>query len=686
MSSSRTDEVGASAASTTERPPLLQGKLRLFALSFLMLFIELGLIRYSAENVVHLGYFSNLILLASFLGIGLGFLRGGRKGTADRFGRLPVTLAGYVLFLVVFPVQVWSLSPERQLSSLGPLPALPAFLEIPLLFLGATAVMAFVAEGVARSFVKFEPLEAYRLDILGSVVGILAFTALSFVGARPVFWGVVTVVLLLATLGRPRLKSLAALGLVGIFVLTLGMSLAGNDHWSPYYKVTAQERDGGLISVKVNGRPHQTMVPVDTLLETQPFYLMPYEHLSDNVELQDVLIVGAGTGNDVEVSLRQGSQRIDAVEIDPLLQRIGMQRHPDDPYGDERVTPYVNDGRAFLQNTDKRYDLILFALPDSLTLVSGQGALRLESYLFTEEAFQAAKERLKPGGVFALYNYYSPLASERFANTLQQVYGEPPCLALGEESGERVQAVLVASEDPASVECEQLWSAMSPPAPEPATDDHPFPYLEGRSIPLFYVVTLAFVIIVSLLLVRRASGGPIRSMRPFLDLFFMGAAFLLLETKNVVQFALLFGTTWLVNALVFAGVLVSVLLAIEVAKRVRLPRPAVLYGVLLVSLAAAWFVPAEWLLGLPYLPRFFAAVGIAFLPIFLANLVFAQRFKDTGSSAIAFGANLLGAMIGGVLEYGAIMVGYRSLLIVAAVLYGLAFLAGRKHLSDARAT
>ena len=72
----------------------------------------------------------------------------------------------------------------------------------------------------------------------------------------------------------------------------------------------------------------------------------------------------------------------------------------------------------------------------------------------------------------------------------------------------------------------------------------------------------------------------------FTDLFFMGAAFLLLETKNVVQFALLFGTTWFVNALVFLGVLLSVLLAVAVSKRVTFKHPARLYLLLLASLVA----------------------------------------------------------------------------------------------------
>ena len=74
------------------------------------------------------------------------------------------------------------------------------------------------------------------------------------------------------------------------------------------------------------------------------------------------------------------------------------------------------------------------------------------------------------------------------------------------------------------------------------------------------------------------------------------------------------------------------------------------------------------------------ATLIAFTPIFIANVVFAQRFKDTSSSTTAFGANLLGAMVGGVLEYASLAVGYRALVIGAAALYALAYLTGRRYL------
>jgi hypothetical protein len=124
-----------------------------------------------------------------------------------------------------------------------------------------------------------------------------------------------------------------------------------------------------------------------------------------------------------------------------------------------------------------------------------------------------------------------------------------------------------------------------------------------------------------------------------------------------------------------------VYLAIELTRRVRFRRPAWLYGPLFAALFLAWAVPPDSLLGLSFVPRFAAAVGLGFAPVFLANLVFADRFRDVGSSTVAFGTNLLGAIVGGVLEYGALVVGYRALLIAVAALYALALLSGRSHLA-----
>jgi MFS family permease len=125
--------------------------------------------------------------------------------------------------------------------------------------------------------------------------------------------------------------------------------------------------------------------------------------------------------------------------------------------------------------------------------------------------------------------------------------------------------------------------------------------------------------------------------------------------------------------LVFAGILVTVLAAIEVAKRFSFKSPGRLYVALAAGLTLAWVVSPELLLSLSVVPRFLAATVVAFTPVFVANLIFAERFRGVGSSVVAFGANLLGAMVGGLLEYGALVVGYRALLLVVASLYSLAF-------------
>jgi hypothetical protein len=447
----------------------------------------------------------------------------------------------------------------------------------------------------------------------------------------------------------------------------LGVESAEEDTtWTPYYKVHTVPiaGQGGLVA-EVNGIP--TWLQIAAV--GNPIYETVYERTASQ-DPGDVLIIGAGSGNDVAVAAARGASRIDAVEIDAHLLELG-RRHPDRPYDDPRVVTHVDDGRAFLESTDRVWDTILLALPDSLTLLQGQSSVRLESYLFTKEAVESYRDHLAPGGTFAMYNYYrEPWLVERYAGTLEEVFGTAPCVSA---AGANL-SVLVASADPAAVTCppaERFQSGADTPAP--ATDDHPFPYLRTPSIPSFYLLSIAVMLGLSLLGVR-ALGGPLRDMRPFADLFFMGVAFLLLETKNVVQFALLFGTTWFVNALVFIGVLGSVLLAVAISKRVVIRRTAWLYAALAASIALNWLVPGRVLLGLPFLPRLVVAVVLAFLPIFTANLVFANRFRDTVNSTAAFGANLLGAMVGGLLEYLSLVIGYRHLLLLVAILYGAAFL------------
>ncbi len=348
---------------------------------------------------------------------------------------------------------------------------------------------------------------------------------------------------------------------------------------------------------------------------------------------------------------------------------------------------HINDGRAFLQQSDQKYDLILFALPDSLTLVSGASSLRLESYLFTLQAAQTARDHLAPDGAFAMYNYYrEQWIVDRLAGTLADAFGHAPCVYA--VPNVTALAVLTAGRTAADQHCAGTTWHRPADTPAPATDDRPFVYLRNPGIPGLYRSTLLMIILVSIasiafvLTLNARSAGPgatarlraqARQMWGYRDLFLLGVAFLLLETKSVTGFALLFGTTWIVNAFVFAGVLLAVLGAVELTARVRTPPAPVMYAVLLGGLALAWVVPSTFLLGLDVWLRALVAVAIAVLPIFSANVIFANRFAATADAPLAFGTNLLGAILGGCLEYLSLEFGYRALLVIAGVVYVLAF-------------
>ncbi len=322
------------------------------------------LIRWLGANVVHLSYFSNFVLLGSFLGIGAGFLISRKEWSVWPISLPLLTLL--LLGVMVFPVAIERSGSDviyfTSLEVRGP----PAWLALPLVFLLVAAVLAGPAEVVGRCFAKLQPLAAYRYDLIGSLLGIIAFASLSFLHAPSVVWGVIacTAYLLLAEADRRLVTigySAGVIGLLLIETMTPGIS------WSPYYKIKTEIRGAkqdGLIEITVNGVPHQLMAPAKWKLEQgERIYEMPYLRLPDN-KLEDVLIVGAGSGSDVAIALSKGAGHVDAVEIDPRIIEIGTKNHIERPYSDARVQKYVNDGRAFLEASDRKYDLILFALPD----------------------------------------------------------------------------------------------------------------------------------------------------------------------------------------------------------------------------------------------------------------------------------------------------------------------------------
>ncbi len=654
---------------------------RLFLTSGTILFVELLLIRWIPANVAYVGFFNNFLLLSSFLGIGIGILLGRRVDARAAAWFAPCAFA-IVVFVSLAqvnirnePGDVWFATGEGRRLDIN-------FIVLPSLLILTTIAMAFLAIPLGPLFRTMPPLRAYAFDISGSMAGIALFAGVSLAGLPPSIWFAIAGLLVaLLTFGRAgrwqRAVGMAAL--VGAAMVSFGIETVGGDVYSPYYRLDVV-RTPRTDVIFVNGLAFQAMFPAAAPKEA--YYDQVYRWFPDRT-FAKALIIGAGSGTDVSVALAHGTRAVDAVEIDPGIQAIGRAQHPDHPYSDPRVSAIIADGRAFLRNSTERYDLIVFAVTDSLTLVSSTSNLRLESFLFTEESFASARDHLTPDGVFVMYNYYRQAwLIQRYASMVAHVFGSAPITrtyptgdfgAAVIANGPLVQALPSRIPPGDTVEPVDLSAA-----PRPATDDWPFPYLRDPGIAPHYILGLAIM----LALAALGLGGTLRYIRlplasfgpRFAHFFLLGVAFLLLETRSIVTFSLLFGTTWYVNALAFFAILTSVLAAVGVNSRLRSPDPRLLYAGLAGSIALAYVLPPSSLLIDPPLLRYVLGSAIAFAPVFFANLVFTFSFRRSDAADLAFGANLVGAMVGGVLEWVALITGYQALLVLVAVVYLLAWL------------
>jgi hypothetical protein len=173
-----------------------------------------------------------------------------------------------------------------------------------------------------------------------------------------------------------------------------------------------------------------------------------------------------------------------------------------------------------------------------------------------------------------------------------------------------------------------------------------------------------------------------RQRVPSLFFFSMGAGFLLLETQVVSRLALYFGTTWQVNGIVIGAVLVALLIANTIVEQQskQWPRHWILAG-LLAGLLVAYFFPFHRVPGSASLVGWVAATVFT-VPVFFAGLLFASEFRVTDSPSAALGANMLGAVVGGLLENLSLVIGLNALLLVTMALYALAgvgLMTERKH-------
>lgn len=640
--------------------------LKVFLNSFLILYLELALIRFLPGYVYYLGYFANFVLIASFLGMGMGFLL-----ARIRFSL--IILLPIILLLLLGSARMFSFDIDTSSKEIvyfrgesGSL-LLPPYVLLSVLFVVVAGAFTCLTQPLGRLFASSKhPLRLYMLDIIGSLLGILVFRMVVFFDlSAPVWFGIFSVffvVFLFLLKFRVKLIVFAVIICIGIATACLD---SDKIYWSPYYKITLlPEPKSSRVDLFANSIGHQFF----SKLEDAPSYSLVYSRLVKiGRPLGDVLIIGSGTGQDVNAAIVFGAQHIDAVEIDPIILSIGKKYHPEKPYDNPKVTVFNNDGRDFLRVTDKKYDFIVFALTDSLVANSRLGQVRLESYIFTTEAFDIVRDRLKPGGYFVAYNDYREIwLVNRLRSMILKSFGKQP----GEVNlGGATKVFFVKHEpDTPKVVVEGVFP----------TDDWPFFYRQEKTLTGFQLPILGNIFVISVLAIilgMKISSRQAKISVPRAGVFFLlGSAFALIEAKSIAQLALLFGWTWFVNVIAFSGILLVVLLALLWTLRFPLTRRLdLLFILLLVSLSVQFIFPVSNLMALSFYPRFIFSILYFYTPIFFANLIFANFFKKSETPSIDLGVNVIGLVFGTLVEYLAIVTGFSLLSIFAMILYVVAF-------------
>jgi SAM-dependent methyltransferase len=674
--------------------------------SFLTLFAELALIRWIAVEVRIFAYMKNLALLLCFLGFGFGC------AMARKRIRWWLSIEAFVALLFV----IRALRGRGSLEALSQMLGASADLQIwganinwswPGFFWAAfiiavlmlLVICVFIPLGQTVSLqmdLAPQRLRAYSWNLAASLIGIVVFLLICNFMLPPAFWlPLVLAGFALLIPGRGR-KIVAALFIVPVFLLLYQPPRPNRvTMWTPYQQIdlrrlTFPNGEFYYDYVEVNHTGYQVIVNLSqefldrhpklspTPIRDNP-YNLPFRFAS---HAPSVLVVGAGTGNDTAAALRNSSSHVDAVEIDPAIRDLGRAEHPEKPYDSPRVAFYLTDARAFLRRAQQKYDLILFGLLDAHTTFSDYSNMRIDNFVYTEEAFREARARLKPDGVlFVKFQVDRPWLAKRMMGLLTNAFGKPPLVFYGEahysfpatcfviSPGNRVEQAL--AEDPSLGQLVKNQPAkIATETVPPTTDDWPYLYQEYRSIPrTYYTVALLLMVIAVTLYVLIPET---RQHSLSLFYFCMGAGFLLLETQVISRLALYFGTVWQVAGIVIAALLTALLLANFVVEWAWLRLSSRwIWGGLILSLIIVYLLPMNRLPGSASAAGTLAA-AIFSVPVFFAGLLFAMEFRKTTSPSASLGANMLGAVLGGFLENLSLMTGTHALLLVAIVIYALA--------------
>ncbi len=553
-------------------------------------------------------------------------------------------------------------------------------------------VAAFIPIGqlCGRVMTHKENLTAYGLNLLGSIAGVGLIMGMSLMWVPPLIWFVVCfacVLVFLAYHTRPLFAG-ALFALAGVAILSWPVSPGIERIHSPYQLLERGVGERGYMRLKAGGHYFQRVHDLSLananrksdarLKRIADYYELPYRVLGKPPE--SVAVVGSGTGNDVAAALRSGAKSVDAIEIDPAIVALGAKYHPERPYHDPRVRTIITDARTFLRRTDRQYDMVVYGLLDSHTLLSHASSVRLDSFVYTREAFRETRSRLKPGGLMSLsFCILSHDMGRKIFLMMKEAFGgKPPlCVAAGYDGSviylqTRGSTPLQPPGDLLQkADFRDITSAFQDErvTVDVSTDDWPFFYMPRRVVPLTYVGTLGFLLFLAgTVTYNFVRQKPSFGSAPF---FFMGAGFMLVETKAITELGLTFGNTWQVVGIVITGILFMAFLANYTVARFQLNRSLLWFALLFASLGLGYMVSIHGGFDSSVSGKAMAVLLLT-CPIFFSGIVFSTLLRKAEDIASVMAVNLIGAITGGMLEYSSMYFGFSFLYLLGMVLYFLA--------------
>jgi predicted membrane-bound spermidine synthase len=665
------------------------------------LLLELAIIRWQGTVFEFFAFYKNYGLLACFAGLGLGYaLSQSEEGIPLA---LTIPLFGWQFLLLIglrygLPDRVFGLSgiPFREQLNMG-MAARPQqfgviYLLLTVVFLLTALAFLPVGQLCGKLMERTGQLSAYGMNLLGSLLGVGLMFLVSYFWAPPLVWFALCflgVIFFLRHIPKTQLIGVSV-AMVALLTVAWPVNPLWNKVYSPYQMLEVGYTEKGLMIIRAAGHYYQRVHNLsdaaiggpgnDELRAVRNYYDMPYKfHPGAN----DVAIVGAGSGNDVAAALRSGAMYVDAIEIDPAILLAGKSNHPEHPYADARVHPVVNDARSFFRTTDKQYDVIVYGLLDSHTLLSQASSVRLDSFVYTIEGLREARSRLKENGVLSLsFSIINDELGTKIFQMMKQAFDgkEPLCF----QTNYDLSMIFVQNKNgdlviPPGIRTTENFTKRaayyrdSGLKVDLSTDDWPFLYMPHRVYPVSYLLVLGSILVMSLLLY-----GSFFRERPevsHLPFFFLGAGFMLVETKAITEMGLTFGNTWQVIALAIGSILVMAFLANALVQRFKVKVPWVSFLLLFASLVFGWWIARAG--GLPSTTA--GRIGtlvILTVPLFFSGIVFSALLSTEHRISSVMAMNLMGTMCGGILEYNSMYFGFRFLYVLALGLYLAALVTG----------